>query len=370
MFAALVATVLAALPTTTPAEPCRAPLPRGPAVPAPIVLTTSCGGFLLDPSGHVSRLPPRLLAAASGGTGRRYGADLNVRRTRAGRFLLLRHGKVVWRSARLYPNDGGTVAFGPGSFAFTTYREGVFLTDLRGAERLVAGRGSFPVDFTSRGELLVSGRGAVRLIAHDGATRRRIRYRPRHGFAFDALSDTLFLVTRRGVLAAWDGQRLRQVRPLGRIGGWMTLALDGPLVFQAPRSLTVLRRDGVVVARTAWPRSRMGISDSGVSVSPGGRLFAFRRTDARPGARSATAVVYVLPRGGTQARAVYRHRLGPVGCAVGATLIWHGRFLLYSSYDGRLAVVDGRGGAVRRLNRLARALPRRTRAERVSATWA
>ena len=132
------------------------------------------------------------------------------------------------------------------------------------------------MDFTSRGELLVSGRGAVRLIAHDGATRRRIRYRPRHGFAFDALSDTLFLVTRRGVLAAWDGQRLRQRAAPAGPGAWrVDDARPGrpAQVFEAPRSLTVLRRDGVVVARTAWPRSRMGISDSGVSVSPGGRLL-------------------------------------------------------------------------------------------------
>jgi hypothetical protein len=339
-------------------------------MPAPIVLTTSCGGYVLHTTGRVTRLSRRQLATRAGGTGRRYGADLNVRRTRAGRYLLLRRGRIVWRSAGLYPNDGGAVAFGPGSFAFATYRQGVFLTDLKGAERLVArGHGVFPLDFTRRGELLVAGRGSVRAVAGTGATLRRIRYRPRHGLAFDAATGELYLVTRRGRLVAWDGRRAHRIRPLGRIDGWMTLSGSGLLVFEAPRALTVLRLDGSVVARTAWPHARLATSDSGVSASPGGRLLAFRRTDARPGARSATAVVYVLRRREARARPVLRHRLAQVGCVVGARMTWHGRFLLYASYDGRLAVVDGQSGAVRPLNRLARALPRRSPGEQAGASW-
>ena len=59
------------------------------------------------------------------------------RRNSAGAYFLLRHGHLVWRSHDLYPNDGSSIAFGPHSFAFASYRRGVFLTNLDGPERLV-----------------------------------------------------------------------------------------------------------------------------------------------------------------------------------------------------------------------------------------
>jgi hypothetical protein len=149
----------------------------------------------------------------------------------------------------------------------------------------------------------------------------------------------------------------------------MTLSGSSFIVFEAPRALTILRRDGKIVARTAWPHARIATSDSGVSVSPGGRLVAFRRSNARPGARSATAAVYVLRRGERRARPLFRHRLRQVGCAVGATMAWHGHFLLYGSYDGRLAVVNGVTGDVRGLNRLAAALPTRSPTEQARVSW-
>jgi hypothetical protein len=89
----LAAAALAAAPAQ--AHPCRAPLPHGPTVPAPIVLWTSCGAFRLAPDGKVSRLPRHWLAKQGGGTGRRYGAHLDIRRTHSGGFLLLLRGRVV-----------------------------------------------------------------------------------------------------------------------------------------------------------------------------------------------------------------------------------------------------------------------------------
>ncbi len=118
--AALAAAALAAAPPH--AHPCGAPLPHGPAVPAPIVLWTSCGSFRLAPDGQVSRLPRHWLAKHGSGTGRPYGAHLDIRRTHTGRLLLLLRGRVAWRSTGLYPRDGGGVAFGPHAFAFASYR--------------------------------------------------------------------------------------------------------------------------------------------------------------------------------------------------------------------------------------------------------
>jgi hypothetical protein len=364
----LVAAVTVALAATGAAHPCRAPLPDGPVVPAPVVLRTSCGAFRLDADGQVTRLPRRWFAKHGGGTGRRYGADLAVRRTRPGRFILLRRGRIVWRSSDLYRNDGGSVAFGPGLFAFTTHRQGLFLTDLKSPERLIArGRGLFPYEFTRRGELLVTGPGSVTVLSRTGMPLRRYRYRARNGLTFDGKTETLYFVTRDGKLAAARGTDLRTIGPLRGVRGWMAFGAPDLLVFSGRRSVAVTRLDGTVVARARWRPSRVDALDAGVSVAPDGRSFAFRLANARQSSRGA-AVLYVLRAGESRAHALYRHRLGRAGCASGASLSWSGRFLLYSSVDGQRSILDTRSGNVIRLERLARALPRRG-AELAEAFW-
>ena len=117
-----------------------------------------------------------------GGTGRRWEAQITIRRDRAGDIRLLRDGRLVWRSQSLYPNDGGSVAFGPGEFAFASYCRGVFLTDLTSGERLVVrGRGLFPYDFTSGGDLIVTGKRTIALVSRQGVTVRRLAVRARNG---------------------------------------------------------------------------------------------------------------------------------------------------------------------------------------------
>jgi hypothetical protein len=354
------------------AHPCRATLPRGPAVPAPIVLRTSCGGFQLTRDGRVNRLPRHWFARHGGGTGRRYGADIAVRRTRAGRFLLLRHGRVIWRSRGLYRNDGGAIAFGPNEFAFVTYRRGVFLTDLKGPERLVMrGRGLFPYAFTRASELLVTTNvGRISVIARDGSVLRRYRFRQRNGVAFDDRTETLYFIGIDGVLSAAQGPRLRSVRALSGVDGMMSFARPGLLIFSGQRQVAVRRLDGSLVASARW-RSRLDVFDSGLSVSTGGDEFSFRLSDAHPGARSGTAVLYVLHAGESRARTIYRHRLGPAGCGVGASMFWHGRFLLYSTLAGQRRIFDSsRHEAAIRLDPLVRALPHRRFGERGEVYWA
>jgi hypothetical protein len=338
-------------------------------VPAPIVLWTSCGSFRLATNGRVWRLPPHWLVLHGGGTGRRFGAQLNVRRNHAGRFLLLLHGRLVWRSHDLYPRDGGDVAFGRHEFAFASYRRGVYLTDLRGGERLVArGRGLGLVDFTRAGDLIVVGGRSITFLSRQGVILRRFRYRLRNGYSFDEPTDTLYFVTSAGRLAAARETRVRLGRKLTGVDGTLSLAQPGLLVFSAAHGITVTGRDGTLVARASWRSRRLGL-DSGVSVSLDGRAFAFRLTDAHPGSRSGTAAIYVLRAGATRAHLIYRHRLGPSGCAVGAGLGWHGRYLLYDSSDGHLDIIDSKTGAVRHLTRLARGLPHHGASERALATW-
>jgi hypothetical protein len=73
--------------------------------------------------------------------------------------------------------------------------------------------------------------------------------------------------------------------------------------------------------------------------------------------RDRDALVYVLRLGAPRPRLVLRHRLGPTGCAFGANLEWHRSLLLYSSADGRRAILDTATGRVTNLTALARALP-------------
>lgn len=364
----LAALTAALLLSTTAHSPCRAALPQGPPVPAAIVFKTSCGGYLLATTGHVTRLPRHWFASHSGGTGRRFGADLQIRRNRTGRITLLRHGRLAWRSRDLYPNTAADVAFGPHAFAFSSFYRGIFLTDLRGPERLVfPGRGRYPYDFFGSGRLIVTGGGAISVLSPQGRVERRYPYSRRGGFAFDGASNTLFFVTPRDRLATLSETRLRVGRRLG-FDGMISLTPAGPLLFYGARSLTLAGRDGRLIARAQWRRGAVDILDSGAAVSADRRHVAFRLSDARAGARSGNAALFLVAAGQRRARAVYRHRLGPVGCGVGASLRWHGQHLLYSSADGQAAIIDA-SGRRRGLERVAKALPRRTRTEPPAVAW-
>ena len=364
MLAATVLTVAAPA-----AHPCRAQLPTAPRVPAPIVLWTSCGSFRLSPSGEVARLPRHWLAMHGGGTGRRYGAQLDIRRTRPGRFLLLSKGRIVWRSANLYPRDGDGVAFGPHTFAFASYRHGIYLTDLQHAERLVLpGRGLSPYSFTSSGELIVAGPHAITLVSPAGTVLRRFAYRSRNGYGFDEQADSFYYVTPAGRLAVLHGTHTLLGRSLAHVDGILTVTGRNLLVFSGVDSITATTRSGALIASAHWRNRRLS-SDAGVSVAPDGRTFAFRLSNARPGSHSTSATVYLLHAGASRAQPIYRHRLGPSGCAVGANLSWHGTSLLYRSSDGTTAVIDSRTRAVTNLTRLAATLPRLSVGERALAAW-
>jgi hypothetical protein len=366
MLAALTAAALVAAPPA-----CADELPHGPRVAAPIVVKTSCGGFRLDSSGEVTRLPRRWFALHASGTGRRYGADLQIRRNPAGRITLLRRGRVVWSSSGLYPRTGGDVGFGPGAFAFASYYSGLFLTDLAGPERLVLrGRGLFPYDFFADGRLIVVGGPHITVLSPTGRIERRYPYsrtRRASGLAFDAERDTLYFVTRRQRLATLHGTRLRVGRRLA-VGGNIGLAGRERLLFAGGRSLTLTTREGRVIAHAGWTRRGLHNLDSGATVSADGRTVAFRLSDARPGARKGRAVVYLLTAGQRGARAVYRHRLGPVGCGTGAGMAWHAGHLLYSSADGEVAILQA-DGSRRDLTRFVKRLPRRGRTDRPVVSW-
>jgi hypothetical protein len=267
---------------------------------------------------------------------------LTVRRTRSGRFLVLRGGHVVWRSTGSYPNDGGQVAIGPHSVAFATQRAGVFLTDLNDPERVVVpGRSLHPLAISADGDLLVTGRSRIRVISPAGDLVRDYGYRTRNGFALDDRTGTLVVVTPNGRLASGAPRSVLAWRRVPLRDGWISLTSGRLVALSEVRELVLARRDGSVVARATWPAAA-GSSDSGFELAPDGHAVAFRLSTARPGDASGTAAVYVLRAGASAGRLVYRDRFGPVGCGASASMRWRGDELLYHRSGSGIVVIDTR----------------------------
>jgi hypothetical protein len=345
-------------------KPCQAPLPRGPAVPARIVVKTDCGWFRLARDGDVSRLGGNWGAMHA----RPWEPQYTIRRTRPGRYLVVREGKVVWRSRGVYRNEAGNFAFGPHAFAFDSWgRRAVFLTDLRGPERLVLrGRMRYPIGFSRMGQLLVSGPRTITVVAADGTVLRMLRYRRSSSFTFDETTRTLYFVTHDGIVSAADGSRV------GRIGrtrarGWISLLGQSLITFSTQRQLTILRRsDASVVASASWRGAKRDL-DSGVAVSENGRVFVFRIAKS-PG----NALIYLLRAGEHRARLVHSHRFRQAGCGFNVGLAGDGSSFLYFSDDGRgvpETAVIAADGAVTRLTPVLRALPRKVSTMTVNAYW-
>jgi hypothetical protein len=349
---------------TAHANPCDAGLPRGPAVAAPMLLSTDCGWFRLETDGAVSRLPVDWYATHKQTVPPHY----TIARTRTGRYLVQWKGRTVWRSAGLYFNEAGDFAFGPRSFVFASYgRRGVFLTDLRGPERLVLrGRGKFPLGFTRKGELIVVARRMIFVLSPAGKVVRRFDFRPSSSYAFDPESETIYFVSPGGMLSVAHGSEVRRIRKI-RQRGWINVLGRRLLTFTDAHRLAVLRRqDGALVADTSWGG---GLLDAGVDVSDDGRLFAFRVTPARGGQAS----VYVLRAGEHRAQPVYRHHFKQVGCGFAVTFDWHGSSLLYRSDAGggvsRAALLSSEGKSTP-LTPLLGALPRISPATPGNVFWA
>jgi hypothetical protein len=346
--------------------PCAKPLPRGPAVPATLVLSTDCGWFSLETDGQVRRLPKNWYATHQEPWHPPYGLTYAPR---SGRYVVSRDGQIIWRSARAYYNEAGGGAFGPHAFAFESWgRRGIMLTDLRGPERLVLrGRNRFTLGFTAGGELLVSGPQSIIVLSRAGKVVRWLRFRRSTSFVFDPTTQTVYFVTPKGMLTAARGS---DVRPIGIAPGrgWIGLAGHRFVTFTAPGRLAIVRGgDGSLVASAGWRDADREL-DAGVEVSQDGKLFAF--STSGPGARS-QAVVYLLRAGQRRARVLFRHRTGQPGCGDATSLDWRGSSLLYRFADATVdeTAVLRADGPVTRLTPILRALPRNVPTEPGNVYW-
>jgi hypothetical protein len=327
---------------------CGGPLPRAPSgLPAPLALTTGCGRFQIGRSGRISRRAParRPRGVASYADGSWYRLD-------RGHLVIGRWDRRLWRSRRRFAKayEVGVVTAGRQTVAFTYGRASrLFVAALGSAEREVA-RGELPLGWARADALFTrAGRGGELRLRHANGDLARTLARRVVGYTFDRVNGEVDFVENGDVLRT-DGSgtvrmgRLTRLRlsarpeldPLGRL-----------LALRDRRRLVVLRRDGSVFAATrlpAAPKRADGVSSAFVAA-PDGRSVAFAATrgNSAYGSRG-IETTYLLRAGSRSSEAIHRVRLRFAVCARGAALAWHGSWLLYSSSEGRIVVLDTRDG--------------------------
>ena len=252
------------------------------------------------------------------------------------------------------PGTPGSSRSAHAEFAFADYRRGVFLTDLRGPERLVVrGRGLSPDDFTRNGDLVVAAGNALIMVSRADRVVGRFRFRPGSGYAFDRRRDAYVFVTPHGRLAVLRRRRVRIGPTVARLGPVRLLA-PGLLAFTGRTGFTVMREDGAVVDAARWnPRAETLVA--GPAVSPDGRSFVYELV------RGGAATVLVVRQRERRGHVLLRRWRSPTRCIEGGPCAggfdWDGRFFLFQPGDGHVGLVDSGSGRLIDLTRLVHGLP-------------
>jgi hypothetical protein len=315
-------------------------------LPAPIVVTTDCGRYRFDRQGRVGFRRGFALPVPPGAN---YYMDLTWYRFRGGHLIIGHRMRTLWRSRALFHQryvDMGAVASSHAAVAYSVFhgrRQSLFVARLGQAERLVAA-GETPLGFTDGGALISERRWTLLL-------RRGPDWRPHRliGGASDVVFDhgvhaVYFLA--RGNLERFDGVRITRLATLAalRVGRRPQIEPLGRLVgLHSAGRLVVLHDDGRLFAATVLPRPlrRADFVSSALAADSGGQAVAFTVSRGAYGSRG-REFVYLLTPGASAARAVFRERLTFAVCERAASLSWRGRWLLYSSSEGRLALIDTR----------------------------
>jgi hypothetical protein len=275
-----------------------------------------------------------------------FGADPGVWwAIRHGHLVIGRRRKRVWRSrGEFWSRYGiGSIEISAPTVAFS-YGSNLYLAPRGGAERLI-GRQEYPLGFTSGGLYTISWLRGLLLRSDTGAILKKIVHWTPQYFA---ARGRLYFVAH-GVLMRASGAPVQRLASLKRLGmstdTWLQALWTDPWS-QRPADLfelddnhrlTVLRPDGSVFA-TAGSREWGG---GGVFVQPvvaaNETAVAFIAT-TRQGTET-----YVLRAGARTATAVHREKVHFGGCSGGASLQWHGNWLLYSDTNDDLAAIDTTG---------------------------
>ncbi|HWE13299.1 MAG TPA: hypothetical protein VG365_07300 [Solirubrobacteraceae bacterium] len=348
-------------------------------LPAPVTVAAGRSvSFLIGRDGRVHRIPtPDSLRPFPQDAVWFPGTDTWFR-LRHGRLIVGRGREPLWRSRGEIASRWqlGLVSLGPHTVAFQ-HDHKLFLAPLRGAERPVA-RAELPLGWTRGGLYTYRYRGRELLLRSDtGALLKTIARRPL-GSDYVVANGSLYFITH-GVLVSAHGartQRLASLASLGVSAGPWLQSLGRLLELQDNNRLVVLRPDGSLFAWTPLPRSQ-GQSESissSLVAAPHGSAVAFAAAaggaDNPDAARPAhgTETVYLLRPGARMAFPAHTERVDFKPCERGASLQWHGHWLLYSNSEGNLTAIDTTGAhhAIE-LSSLVHSLPG-TR-DGLSATW-
>jgi hypothetical protein len=314
-------------------------------LPVPVVVTTDCGRYRFDRGGRVSfrrgfalPVPPRA----------NYYMDLTWYRVDGG-HLTIGHGmRTLWHSRGRFARyaDMGVVASSRAAIAYSIFhgrRQSLFVALLCQPERLVA-IGETPLGFTSEGGLVTERRATLLLRGGPGWQARRV-VSGASDVVFDHAMRSVFFVAQ-DQLERFDGVRVRRLATLGslHVGPRPQIEPLGRLVgLHSARRLVVLRLDGSVFASTPLPRPLMRVDrvSSALVADAEAGAVAFTATRGNTaGGSVGDELVYLLRSRATAARVIYRERLRFAVCERAADVSWHGRWLLYSSSEGRVALLD------------------------------
>ena len=329
---------------------CTARVPaKAASLPAPIVVTTDCGRYRFDRQGRVSFRRGFALPVPAGAS---YYIDLTWFRIRLGGHLTIGHGhRTLWRSrARFHTRyvEIGVVATSRAAVAYSIFHgrnQSLFVACLGQAERLIA-TGETPLVFTSAGGLISQRRWTLLLRRGPDWHLRRV-IDGASDVVVDHATHAVYFVAQ-GWLERFDGVRITRLATLASLGVGRRPQIEplGQLVgLHSRRRLVVLRDDGRVFASTALPPPlrRPDVVSSALAADARGRAVAFTATRGNTADRSrGSEFVYLLTPRVTAARVVFRERLTFAVCERAASLSWRGPWLLYSTSEGRVALVDTR----------------------------
>jgi hypothetical protein len=329
----------------------------GPRLPAPITIAagsvTSRARFVAGRDGRVRRIADPQSQSPFPKGAAWFPGTATWFRIRLRHLIVGRGTRPLWRSHGKIASRRqlGVIAVGPHTVAFQRDHK-LYLAPLGGVERPVA-RAELPVGWTRAGLYTYRYRGRELLLRSDtGALLKTIARRPL-GSDYVVANGNLYFITR-GVLMSARGARIEALASLAGLGlsaGPWLQSLGGLLELQDNSRVVVLRSDGSVFAWSPLPRSQgesESISSSLVVASQGSAVAfvaAAGESNDPDAARRAhgTETVFLLRPGARTAVPVHTERVDFKVCERGASLQWHGRWLLYSNSEGNVAVIDTTG---------------------------
>ena len=360
MFLAAGAAVAATATSSQAADRnCAGTLPSAaPGLPASVVLQTECGAYEVDGNGVVTPAKARRSPWWTPSPFR-----IGLRRHHV---VLIEHGRVQWRSRRVFDvdlSDLGSVAVSGRDLAFSFMDGRLWVSRRDGLEHAVAS-GEAALQWTRNGDLLTirrhGGRTELRVRRRDGG-RPRLLVRSPLSFAVDEGMRSLLYVTPGRVLVRSDGRVRRKLADLGALGFGRSFELQllptDLLAISTSQRTTILRSDGSVFATTRYPAAHgLTYGFPSFAVGPEGVAFAMSLWDSA--SVHEREEVFLLRAGDTLATPLLSEKTELFGdCGWFVQLEWQQAWLLYTDTLTNVVALDTADGTMIDLTATAQDLP-------------